>query len=128
MNQKQQIVKQEKHRDGTNNIVSTIEYESVLEKPQITVSLYRRKYNDVYDMEYEKVNLQEYVTNTLNAITEGQGANFEKEYLVTNTPKSTQDFLLTLKTELKTGTYKLVYKLYDGNNYVGEDYEYIVIK
>ena len=115
-------------QDGTNNIVSTVEYESVLEKPHITVSLYRRKYNDVYDMEYEKVDLQEYVTNTLNTIAEEEEEKFEKEYLVTNTPKSTQDFSLTLKTELKTGTYKLVYKLYDGKAYVGEDYEYIVIK
>lgn len=115
-------------QDGTNNIVSTVEYESVLEKPHITVSLYRRKYNDVYDMEYEKVDLQEYVTNTLNTIAEEEEEKFEKEYLVTNTPKSTQDFSLALKTELKTGTYKLVYKLYDGKAYVGEDYEYIVIK
>lgn len=115
-------------QDGTNNIVSTVEYESVLEKPHITVSLYRRKYNDVYDMEYEKVDLQEYVTNTLNTIAEEEEEKFEKEYLVTNTPKSTQDFSLTLKTGLKTGTYKLVYKLYDGKAYVGEDYEYIVIK
>ena len=115
-------------QDGTNNIVSTVEYESVLEQPLITVSLYRRKYNDVYDMEYEKVDLQEYVTNTLNTIAEEEEEKFEKEYLVTNTPKSTQDFSLTLKTELKTGTYKLVYKLYDGKAYVGEDYEYIVIK
>lgn len=115
-------------QDGTNNIVSTVEYESVLEKPHITVSLYRRKYNDVYDMEYEKVDLQEYVTNTLNTIAEEEEEKFEKEYLVTNTPKSTQDFSLALKTGLKTGTYKLVYKLYDGKAYVGEDYEYIVIK
>lgn len=115
-------------QDGANNIVSTVEYESVLEQPHITVSLYRRKYNDVYDMEYEKVDLQEYVTNTLNTIAEEEEEKFEKEYLVTNTPKSTQDFSLTLKTGLKTGTYKLVYKLYDGKAYVGEDYEYIVIK
>ena len=115
-------------QDGTNNIVSTVEYESVLEQPHITVSLYRRKYNDVYDMEYEKVDLQEYVTNTLNTIAEEEEEKFEKEYLVTNTTKSTQDISLTLKTELKTGTYKLVYKLYDGKAYVGEDYEYIVIK
>lgn len=79
-------------------------------------------------MEYEKVDLQEYVTNTLNTIAEEKEEKFEKEYLVTNTPKSTQDFSLTLKTGLKTGTYKLVYKLYDGKAYVGEDYEYIVIK
>ena len=33
-----------------------------------------------------------------------------------------------IKTDLITGTYKLVYKLYDGDTYVGEAFDYIVIK
>ena len=37
-------------------------------------------------------------------------------------------YFLTLKQNLMTGTYKLVYKLYDGDIYVGEAYEYMIIK
>ena len=108
--------------DGTNSLVSTVEYSSALDDPNITVSLYRRKYNDVYSREYEQVDLQDYVTNTL--VT----TNKEKEYMAFNHPNSSQNYFLRLKSELMTGTYKLVYKLYDGENYVGETYEYIVIK
>ena len=37
-------------------------------------------------------------------------------------------FSYILKENLVSGTYKLVYKVYDGDNFVGETYEYIVIK
>ena len=62
------------------------------------------------------------MSNTLVA------TNKEKEYVAFNTPISTQNYLLSLKSDLMTGTYKLVYKLYDGETYVGEAYEYVVIK
>ena len=35
---------------------------------------------------------------------------------------------LYFKDNLKTGTYKLVFSLYDGNVYVGDIYKYIIIK
>ena len=73
-------------------------------------------------MDYEKVNLQDYVSN--NLVT----TNNENEYLVTSDPKNSQGYYITLKADLITGTYKLVFKLYDGETYVGEAYEYIVIK
>ena len=107
---------------GSNLLLSTVQYSSSLADPNITVSLYRRTYNDVYDMEYEQVDLQDYVSNALT-ITDK-----EKEYLAFNSPISSQNYLLNLKSDLMTGTYKLVFKLYDGDVYVGEAYEYIVIK
>ena len=33
-----------------------------------------------------------------------------------------------MKENLKSGTYKLVFKLYDDDAFVGEAYDYIVIK
>ena len=112
--------------DGTNSLVSTVEYSSALDNPNITVSLYRRTYNDIYDMEYEKVDLQDYVLYQLEKADKGE--NIDKEYIAFENPIETQEYNLRLKTDLMTGTYKLVYKLYDGENYVGEAYEYIVIK
>ena len=52
----------------------------------------------------------------------------EKEYVVSKNPLSSFTKYLLLKPNLTTGTYKLVYKLYDGDVYVGEAYEYMVIK
>ena len=108
--------------DENNNLVSTVEYSSALANPNITVSLYRRTYQDVYSRDYEQVDLKDYVQNTL--IT----TNKEKEYMAFENPSNTQNYNFILKSDLTTGTYKLVYKLYDGENYVGEAYEYIVIK
>ena len=108
--------------DENNWLVSTVEYSSALADPNITVSLYRRTYQDVYSRDYEQVDLKDYVQNTL--IT----TNKEKEYMAFENPSNTQNYNFILKSDLMTGTYKLVYKLYDGENYVGEAYEYIVIK
>ena len=108
--------------NGDNEILANIDYTSLLANPNITVSLERRKYDTIYAMEYEKVDLQDYVTTVLLAAENGN------EYEVTSSPIANDTFLLALKNELTTGTYKLVFKLYDGKNYIGEAYDYIIIK
>ncbi len=108
--------------DKNNSLVSTVEYSSALSDPNITVSLYRRTYNDIYSREYEQVDLQDYVLDTLNT------TNKPKEYSAFDNPINVQNYVLNLKQNLKTGTYKLVFKLYDEDTYVGEAYEYIIIK
>lgn len=116
--------------DGTNSIVMQIGYESALENPNITISLYRRKYDETFSLDYEMVNLQDYITATLNPANIESEAQDEinYEYIFSNSPTGSQNHYITFKTDLVTGTYKLVYKLYDGQNYVGEAYEYIIIK
>jgi len=108
--------------NGDNEIIVDLEYSSVLSNPNITVSLERRKYDEMYSRKYEKVNLQAYVEESLTA------AAGEYEYEVTDNPVANDTFTINLKTKLKTGTYKLVFKLYDGDTYIGEAYEYIIIK
>lgn len=77
-------------------------------------------------MQYEKVDVQDYVLGQLEKADKGE--NIDKEYVAFENPIEIQEYNLKLKSDLITGTYKLVFKLYDGNIYVGEDYEYIVIK
>ena len=108
--------------NGNNNLLVHLQYSSGLANPAITVSLYRRDYTDIYSMGYEKVDLKDYVTDDLT------NSFVEKEYLLTDEPMSTSQKIYTLKNNLITGTYKLVYKLYDGQNYIGEVYDYIIIK
>lgn len=107
---------------GNNILNVNLDYSSSLTKPKITMSLYRRDYSEVYSKEYSIVDLAGYVKNKLiNSI-------FDKEYIVSNTPTSNIISTLSLNNNLKTGTYKLVFKLYDDTTYIGEDYVYIVIK
>ena len=108
--------------NGNNSLVMNIEYSSALSNPNIAVSLYRRDYSETYSQEYTLVDLKDYVSDLLTATSR------EKEYVISKNPLSSFTKYLSLKTNLKTGTYKLVYKLYDRNVYVGEAYEYLVIK
>ena len=108
--------------NGNNNFIAKIEYSSVLKNPNIAVSLYRRKYDEVFSQEYELVDLKDYLQDTLISTTR------DKEYVVSSNPKTENNYSVILKEKLKSGTYKLVFKLYDNNAYVGEEYEYIIIK
>lgn len=108
---------------GENNSISaTIKYSSSLSNPNIAVSLYRRDYTEVVSQQYNLVDLKDYVTTILTSTPR------EKEYEVSTSPTESTTYFLLLKQNLVTGTYKLVFKLYDGNTYVGEAYEYMIIK
>ena len=111
-----------KTTQGTNEINANIEYTSGLDNPNIRVVLYRRKYDEIYEKEYEEVDLANYTNQNLTAT-----AN-KNEYFVITNPQANNNFKLELKDNLTTGTYKLAFRLYDGTNYIGEDYEYIIIK
>ena len=106
---------------GVNTITANLSYESTLENPMITVSLERRDYSETYSMNYNLVDLADYVSTSLTA-TDVTG-----EYKVTDVLNDSMLFEITLKQNLMTGTYRLVFKLYDGDTYIGDAYEYIVI-
>lgn len=110
------------NENNENKISGAVEYSSGLENPNITVSLYRRKYDTVYSKEYELVDLADYVSINFDDATN------KNEYLFSDSPKDVMDFEFNTKTDLMTGTYKLVFKLYDNEEFIGEEYEYIIIK
>ncbi len=107
-----------------NEITASVEYSSAFDTPSIRVKLYRRNYDSVYALNYELVDLADYVTNSL-ATTSG-----DKEYLVSAEPKEgeTISYTINLKENLTSGTYRLTFALYDGDTYITEVYDYIIIK
>ena len=98
-----------------------VNYSSSFENPNIRVQLYRRKYNGVYSYEYEKVDLADYVTNNLELVT-------GSEYEFLDNPTDGAEKSLYLKSGLVSGTYKFVFSLYDGNAYIGDTLQYVIIK
>lgn len=110
-----------KNQDSSNKIDFNIEYSSNLDNPIIAVSLERRDYTSIYSDKYNQVDLKDYVSDNLVDFV-------ENEYKVADNPRSAFTHSLTFKQNLTTGTYKVVYKLYDGNTYIGEVYEYIIIR
>ena len=100
----------------------TLRYTSMLTNPNIRISMYRRMYNQVYDTNYELVDLQDYVGPSLTTTTNNY------EYMLINGPLAVNQRELALDTNLVTGTYRLVFKLYDGDTLIGDVIEYIIIK
>lgn len=109
-------------QNNNNRLIIDIEYSSGLEKPSIATSLYRRDYSSIYSQKYDLVDLNDYLIYPLTA-TEN-----ESEYIISTNPSATIRYFMDLKQNLMTGTYKLVFKLYDDNEYIGEAYEYFIIK
>ena len=112
-----------KNKNNTNNLDFTLKYSGGFEHPKIVVSLYRRKYDQIYSHEYQIVDIKDYVTNNLAS------TSVAREYLVTDLVTASQSFRLTTKdTGLTTGTYKVVFTLYDGNNKICDMHKAIIIK
>ena len=112
-----------KTKNNNNNLSFTIGYSGEFNNPKVVVALYRRRYHQIYTHEYELIDLADFVTNTL--IT----TNVENEYLVTDNVRTTQNFTLTLNNgDLTTGTYKVMFTLYDGTNRISDMNKMIIIK
>ena len=106
-----------------NQLNFKLNYTSAFENPNIHVKLYRREYNTVYDYEYTEVNLANYVSNTLEPIV-----GHTNEYMFISDPEDNMYKPLYLRTLLRSGTYKFLFSLYDGDNFIGDCYTYVIIK
>ena len=107
--------------DSTSSIFN-IKYASGLSNPNLRISLKRRNYDSIYSTNYDLVDLKDYISDNLSS------TNNEYEYLVTDSIPASLNYYIHFKENLTTGTYKLYFSLYDGNNYIGDVYKYIFIK
>ena len=105
-----------------NVLLFKYNYSSVLNNPNIRVSLYRRDYSSIYSTNYELVNLKDYITNNY------QDTSNENEYLLTDNPVDNTEVFMYLKDNLKTGAYKMTFSLYDSNSYIGKVDQNLIIK
>ena len=104
-----------------NALVFHVKYSSNLANPNIRVRLSRRTYDDIYSTEYVDVNLLDYITNQLEATG-------EYEYMFEENPTGNMDKFIYLKDHLQNGTYRFVFALYDGDTFIGDCTEYVIIK
>lgn len=101
--------------NGNNQLEFSINYSGQFNNPNIKIELGRRNYGElVYDTGYTTVNLSSCFTN--------------EEYNKSVTTNEESDLTMELKEDLTPGTYKVKFKLYDGDTYKGEVYKMIIIK
>jgi hypothetical protein len=108
--------------DSASSLEVKLNYNAILSNPNVTVSLERRSYDTIFATNYELVDLRDYVTNILAEALK------ENEYKTIDTLEAVNTISFNLREKLVTGTYRLVFKLYDGDNYIGEAYEFIIIR
>ncbi len=113
-----------KTMNDSNVMIFNIDYASGLASPNLRLSLKRRMYDQVHSLNYQAVDISNYITHSYAPI----GTAGKYEYLLSNTLFDKQTYYLYLKENLVTGTYRVTFSLYDGSNFIGEVYNYIVIR
>ena len=108
--------------NNDKNLKLTITYTSMLSNPSIRVMMYRRKYDQVYDTNYELVDFNDIM---MYDFTE---TNTQYEYELINGPRPTNQLELAMDSQLLTGTYRLVFRLCDNDTVIGDVIQYIIIK
>ena len=108
--------------NNNKNFTFTINYTSLLDNPNIRIAMYRRKYDEIYDTDYELVDFKNFANQTL-----GETSN-EYEYMVMDDPAETFTLTYNVHNTLTTGTYRLSFRLYDDDTLIGEIIRYIIVK
>ena len=111
-----------KNENGENKIGYTVFYNSGLTQPNIRFKLYRRNYNNIDDTTYSLVDAQDYFADTLAASPNA------KEYIIRDEPDEEFNVQFETKDDLVSGTYKMVFELYDDTALIGTVDKYFVIK
>ena len=111
--------------NGTNNDKSlnfNVKYNSLLSNPNTRIQMYRRTYDDYYDTDYVEVDLQDFIDQELTP------SENNHEYILSGRPVASIDYSFKMKQTMRTGTYRLVFKLYDNSTFIGDVTRYIIIK
>lgn len=117
------------NQDGLKYNRYTINYNSVLSNSNIRISLYKRSTNDSLTVDYEEVDINSLFTNYfVDPISKGYKAvsSYEKMLNINKTGEVVLDF--DLVDAPVSGTYKIVFKLYDGNQLIEDDQEYVIVR
>ena len=110
------------NENGENSISYTVFYNSGLTQPNIRFKLYRRNYNSISDTTYSLVDAQNYFETTLDASPN------ENEYILRDEPDEEFNVEFETGSNLVSGTYKMVFELYDDTALIGTVDKYFIIK
>jgi hypothetical protein len=114
--------------NGSKDEIFNITYSSVLQNPNIRIVVYKRNTQSSSSNDYIEYEGYKLFSNTFEYPPLPLSPQSDHEYIVTRQPTSQMQFIYTLKDELESGTYKIVFKLYDNNQVIDEDYEYIIVR
>ena len=106
-----------------------VSYTTVLTNPNVRVSLYKRNTDNKDTTVYTEVDFNTLFSNELTSPSElsySAKSTYEKMLKVNAGVSNTLYF--NFNNNLISGTYKLVFKLYDNNQLIDEDFKYVIVK
>lgn len=106
-----------------------VSYTTVLTNPNVRISLYKRNTDNKDTTAYTEIDFNTLFSNKFNSPSElsySAKSLYEKMLKVTAATSNTLYF--NFNDNLTSGTYKLVFKLYDNNQLIDEDSKYVIVK
>ena len=105
----------------------SIKYVTVLSDPNLRVSVYKRSIADSEATDYSEVDFNSLFSSTLSAPSGNYTATSTYEKMI---PSGTSPVSVrwNIADNLTSGTYKVIFKLYDGNQLVDSDNEFVIVK
>ena len=120
------LVDGETGKNKNNTIFNqyTITNKSVLLNPNIRVDLFKRSIVNANTLDYVEVPF-----NTLfsDSVTSSNNSLYPYEIRLNSTANSTTIYTFYLNENITSGTYKLVFRLYDNNQVVDEEIQYVIV-
>ncbi len=125
---KDKVVIDGKNQLGTTTNKYDITLQNVLVNPNIRLSVYKRDTATYTDTTYTEVNTGNLFDYNFPSYSSGLSAQTTYEKLLSTSTNASQSYNFDFANALTTGTYKLVFKLYDGNHLIEEDIEYVIVR
>ena len=113
--------------------VKTLDFDIIeqasLDDANIRVSLYRKKNFTAYNQDYELIDLNNYINNDLEKVTDSVYYAIKNPVNYDGSETTYNNLMLDFETSsIDTGGYKLVFELYDGASKIGTIEERFIVK
>ena len=105
---------------GTRINTYHVKYASELTNPNFRVEVYKRGITTIDATDYSSVPFSQLFTNSLSTVS-GNEVSISMDNL------DEKDFEFQLQTNLTSGTYRVVFKLYDSNQLIDEETKYVIV-
>lgn len=106
--------------NDTNTNTYTVKYQSVLTNPNFRVEVYKRSIASQDSLDYVSVPFSQLFQTVLSSA----GGN---EVYISMDGLSQKNFNFQLQDTLTSGTYRVVFKLYDNNQLIDSDEKYVIV-
>ena len=109
----------------------TISTNSVLSNPNVRISVYKRNIDNKDTTIYTEVPIGNLFSNyflDVSSVSQKFRAASEFEKYVNITVGKTSTLKFNLVSDLTSGTYKVVFKLYDTNQLIEEEVKYVIVR